>query len=724
MRLKIHELPPKIRQRCAILIACIASISAALVCFSIPSIGILEWRLADFWATQSPKGIADKVAVVGIDEEFLNAHAWPVEKDVYGDLIDFLMEMGAKTVVFDILFSDNLYSCGKSDSIFIAMLDSTPGIVLSCGNIVQKDRRGKGISRMSVIPPRFSIGRGVVPGFSVTGSILPYGELLRETRAMGFDNLAVPSHDGVDRKMQMVQSEDSLLFPSLSLAAASQFLGSASPAWDRGAGVIRLAGHAVPVDETGHLYVNFGKEIPMYTLSGVRAAHREFLKNGQPEIGRKQLEGRIIFIGNTANSLGDFGVSPLSKKDPLGRTPNVFMHARAAQTILDNSGIRFHGQRGACIFMGAIVLVLLVRFLLLSFRYSWIVVPIAFFAAYIISWRLYGANHFFPLLEGVAAGTVMFLLCSLLFYLEKELERRYLYTTFKTYLSPRIIDEMYEKQINPGLGGKQVHATAFFSDLENFSGFSEDMAATPAKIVDILNDYFSRMTSILIECNGTLDKFIGDAIVAFFGAPRPSEKHAVEACTTAVKMQEALAALRTEWATREELHEKVKTLKMRIGINTGNFVTGNIGGKLRMNYTMIGDAVNCASRLESACKEYGGYTVTGEETYLRARSQFLFRKLDKIRVKGRREPLVMYQLLGSPRTGAAGDDNLRLLIQSYEKALEIYLSGDFPLAAARFGESLKFERYPKDKNPSRVMMDRCEHFSRMMPKDWDGAFRT
>jgi adenylate cyclase len=720
--IKIRDVSPNVRRRYAVFLAFFISIVFTLVVFSIPSVKILEWRPADFWAARSFQGrIADKVAVVGIDEDFLNKFSWPVEKDVYGDLIDFLSEMGVKAIVFDLLFSDNLYSCGKGDSIFTGMLEYTPGIVLSCANIVRKDELRKGTTRISSIPKRFAIGKGTVPGYSIFGSILPYKELLQNAPAMGFDNLAIPSLDGVDRKIPMVQSEDSLLFPSLSLAASLMYYGIDKPVWDNSAGKIMLGSRAIPVDETGHLYVNFSTDVPLFPISKVRASHKEYLQNGQAKIGKKQLEGRIVFIGNTAPSLGDFGVNPLSKKESLGRTPNVFMHARAAQTILDDTGLRFHGRRGAVVFVLAILIALLIRFLFLRFRFSWIIVPIVFILAYFLSRQLYLANHFFPVLEGMTAGAVMFLLCSLFAYLEKETERRFLYSTFKTYLSPRVIDDLYEKKINPGLGGKQVYGTAFFSDLENFTGFSEDMASSPSKIVDILNDYFSAMTDILIENNGTLDKFIGDAMVAFFGAPRPSDQHAFEACSAAVKMQEALAELRAQWAARPDLHEKVKTLKMRVGINTGNFVTGNIGGKLRMNYTMIGDAVNLASRLESACKEYGVYTVTGERTYESVTTRFLFRKLDKIRVKGKREPVVLYQLMGKPRSD---DSRSYRLIETYEKALAAYLAGDFAGATNRFSASLALERFQGLKNPSRVMMDRCEHLARMMPDHWDGVYKA
>jgi adenylate cyclase len=350
-------------------------------------------------------------------------------------------------------------------------------------------------------------------------------------------------------------------------------------------------------------------------------------------------------------------------------------------------------------------------------QYSFPVALVLLGALFFLSRYFYTNSHFVPVVEAAAAGGMFVVFASLGIYLERDADHRYLRATFGKYISPLLIADMAENNIQPALGGEEVYGTAFFSDIESFSSFSETLS--PMELIAHLNEYFSTMTRILLDHSGTLDKYIGDAIVAFFGAPRPSHHHAREACTAAVRMQEALAGLRAKWQKLPTMPEKVRTLKMRIGINTGRFVTGNMGCDLRMNYTMLGDTVNLAARLEGAGKEYGIYTVVGEETYEVVRHDFLFRKLDTIRVKGRAEPGGIYQLMGKPREG---DEGLRELVETYENGLAAYVRGDFPEAKALFESALKLERFPDLKNPSRVMLDRTEHLIRIDPGKWDGVY--
>lgn len=715
----LYEIPSRKRLGFGFAAAALVSFAVSSLFFSFHSIGVLEWRLADSWVQKAfGKKVSDKVAVIGIDEQLLNDFGWPLEKDLYGDLIGYLGDMGATGIVFDILFADNLDACGKGDSLFREIVGLTPGVALCYAGLSDNFGTEKYPGRKSIIPPRFAVGKGAVPDWNVDGAVLPYPQLMRQAHRLGFLNLVPPFFDGIDRKMPLFISQDSLMYPSLALTAA--MIGD-SNSLITGQGCLReitVHGKRIPLDGKGQMYVNFDDSIPVYSLTEVRRSHRQWLLGKAPSIAGKAFKGRTVFIGNTALSLGDFGITPLSSREPLGRSPNVMMHAAALSTILEGKAITALGRPYSFLYMAVILLIMGILFYFLpaqaAFPLSVVLIGLGMLGGQL----LYACLYFLPVLEGSCAGGLFCLLSTLVVYIEKEMDRKYLHSVFGQYLSPRVIEEMYRKQIRPKLGGADVYATAFFSDIEDFSKFSE--AFQPSELVNHLNEYFSVMTTIVLDCGGTLDKFIGDSIAAFFGAPSVSPAHAFDACMAAVKMQEALAGLRAKWQQSENLHECAKNLKMRIGINSGNFVAGNIGCEIRMNYTMIGDTVNLASRIEGAAKEYGVYTLVGEETYKAVKDDFRFRRLDRVQVRGRGKPTFIYQLMGTPRDD---DKPLLELIGKYEEALDAYMNTRFTDAQGLFKESLKLEKFPGLKNPSLVMLERSEHFLKIMPHNWDGVFR-
>ena len=717
MKVALYEIPRKKRLRYGLGLSAAISFIFCAVIFSFSSINVLEWRLADLWAQRAyGNTVSREVAVVGIDEAFLDENGWPLEKDLYGDCIDYLTEMGVRAIAFDILFADNLDACGKGDSLFREIVHLSPQVIMGCGAIMDDAAGSKIKGKPSSVPGRYSLDKSFTSGVAVTEAILPYPALLEKCAGIGFFNLAIPFIDGVDRRIPLFFKQDSLVFPSLALAAAMRF--SDTPRVKRTSPkTVRVNGKAIPIDPDGYVCVNFTDSIPCYSMTDIRSSHRQWLKGEKSTIGRDQITGRIVFIGNTALSLGDFGVTSVSNREPTGRSPNVLMHARSAATLLNGTAVRNHGRSIA-------LLISLLLVLSLALLYYRLPAQMALFcglvlgALGIIAHRsCYLHGHFVPLLEGASCVILFCILGTLVVYLEKEINRKYLYTIFGRYLSPKIIEEMYKKQQKPVLGGEEVHATAFFSDIENFSTFSE--ALTPVELIKSLNEYFDVMTRTLLDYNGTLDKFIGDAIVAFFGAPCRFTMHAYDACRAAVAMQEALAHLRQKWQQNSLAPVAIKNLKMRIGINTGRFVTGNIGCAIRMNYTMIGDTVNLASRLEGAAKLYGVYTVVGEETYTAVKESFHFRRLDYIRVKGRNQPAAIYQLMGTRREH---DGWIETLIPSYGKALDAYGKGDFSKALSLFEQSQVLERYAEHKNPSRIMRERCLYLMNNKPDQWDGVF--
>jgi adenylate cyclase len=296
-------------------------------------------------------------------------------------------------------------------------------------------------------------------------------------------------------------------------------------------------------------------------------------------------------------------------------------------------------------------------------------------------------------------------------YLTEKRERHFIENTFGKYMSPKVVDKLLEDPTGLKLGGEEKELTAFFTDLGGFTTFSEQLSAE--ELVNLLNEYLTEMTEILLKHEGTLDKYDGDAIKAFFGAPVYFNDHAKRACWVAIEMQEKLAILREKWA-----REKRPELSMRIGINTGMMVVGNMGSKNRMNYGMNGDSVNLAARLEGVNKEYGTFTLISESTYEQARDFIETREIDNVRVIGRTNPTRIYELLGKK---GFMDDPILEILPLYKEGLKFYKESKWREAIAYFQKAL--EEHPED-GPSLTLLKRCQLLQKdsQMEKDWDGVY--
>lgn len=332
-----------------------------------------------------------------------------------------------------------------------------------------------------------------------------------------------------------------------------------------------------------------------------------------------------------------------------------------------------------------------------------------------------GGSVVIPIIPPMVGMALVYVANVLYQFILEQRDKYFLKNTFGTYISPELIDKMYEEKQEPKLGGDEGHHTAFFTDIQSFSSFSEQLSAS--EVVELLNEYLTDMTTILLDNQGTLDKYIGDAIVAFYGAPVPVERHEYLACLTAIQMQERLAELRAKWqAEGGKWPEIVHHMQNRIGIATGSMVTGNMGSAMRMNYTMMGDIVNTAARLESSAKQYGIYIQVAEETYQATQDEFEWRDLDFVKVKGKTLPVRVYECIS--RKGQL-PGNYAAILPAYHEALKLYRAQQWDQAREAFIEADKLEdMFPyRPANPSRIYIPRCEQFKANPPGDnWDGSF--
>ncbi len=315
-----------------------------------------------------------------------------------------------------------------------------------------------------------------------------------------------------------------------------------------------------------------------------------------------------------------------------------------------------------------------------------------------------------PVVPGVSLG-LAFVLATAYSYATEGRQKLAIRRMFSRYMSEKVISHLMNHPELLNLGGERRRMTLFFSDLAGFTTISERLGAE--EVVALLNDYLSRMTDIILDEEGTVDKFEGDAIMAFWGAPLPQEDQALRACRAALRQQAALAELNQHF-------EKMglPRLGMRIGMHTGDAIVGNLGSEKRFDYTAIGDTVNLASRLEGLNKFYGTFIMASETTRAECGDGVVFREMDRVAVKGKVKPVGVFQPLG-----LAGDlpPAAIELANDFAGALELYRQEKFPEAAALFQAILV--KHPGD-SPSQVFLKRCQAYQESPPPpDWQGVFR-
>jgi len=432
------------------------------------------------------------------------------------------------------------------------------------------------------------------------------------------------------------------------------------------------------------------------------------------------MEGNIFIIGSSSPSLFDIKSAPHEKNYPA-----VEIHASILNSIITDTFVRRPALWQDFLILVAVgFIVAFIAFLTKPMLAS-LCAAAAIFIYVVTAFQVFDSSFLWiEIVRPMLTITLVFTAVMAYRYMTEEKDRKFLHNTFKQYLSPELIEKMYEQKRRPQLGGEEGIRTAYFTDIEGFSTFSEKLDS-PTRLVELLNEYLSDMTDILLKHGGTLDKYEGDAIIAFFGAPSPMPDHAEKACDTALKMQSCLGKLREKWRSEgEKWPQIVHNMRMRIGINTGNITTGNMGSAVRMNYTMMGDAVNLAARLESAAKRYGVYTVISDNTYKEVQDAFVVRKLDLITVVGKEEPISIYELLcrKDELTKEISD-----MLALYNEAVDRYFNKDWEAALKSFVTLSEMEPNkkinPQKPTPSSYFAERCAKLIEQQPKDWDGVNR-
>ena len=484
----------------------------------------------------------------------------------------------------------------------------------------------------------------------------------------------------------------------------------------------------IPVDEQGLMVVNHlgpSELAPGETTAGRRYRFPRYsiadIVNGRETAAPPEaFRNKMVLVGGTAVALSDQRVTPFD-----AAFPGVETHATIVDNILRQRFLVEPWWGSWCtianiVLVGALLMLLLPRLGALQGDIVTILLGLGNLG---LNYALFVTQGWLLSIVYPMLATVMVWLGMTIYhFVFEQKQSRYLRKTFSTYLSPELVTQMISDRVEPKLGGSSGIRTAYFTDIASFSSFAEVLTAT--QLVELLNEYLSVMTDILIAEGGTLDKYEGDAILAFFGAPIEQPDHAARAVRVALAMQQALAQLRDKWcAEGDKWPDLVRQMRMRIGMSSGEVVIGNMGSTMRMDYTMMGDVVNTAARLETAAKQYGIYIqCTTDTLQMAGPDDFEWRYTEKIKLVGKTEAVETVEIMA--HKGALPPEQVQMRA-IYHQGLELYLQQQWDEAIAKFTESEKLEEvFPRrPTTPSRVCIEHCEFFRDNPPgPNWDGSW--
>lgn len=441
--------------------------------------------------------------------------------------------------------------------------------------------------------------------------------------------------------------------------------------------------------------VQFDSKINQYISKKVKVNKKEFMKD------------RIFVLGATAIGIYDLRVTPFEENFPGAET-----HVNVVDNLITRNFLKKHPKEetamlGVLLVLGILQSIALTKLGALNgLLFSGGVI---FLTAIIDRQFIYGNGYvtsiIFPIMQ------TLFIYVSMTFYkyFTEERNKRELRSTFSKYVSPAIVDEILEDPDNIELGGRKEHITVFFSDVRGFTTISEKL--DPRALTDLLNSYLTPMTDLVFKNQGTLDKYMGDAVMAFFGAPIHFPDHAKHACRCALESLVKLKELQKQY---EE--QGLPTIDIGIGLNTGECNVGNMGSETVRNYTVMGDAVNLGSRLEGINKQYGTRIIISEYTYEEVKDTFVCREIDLVRVKGKILPVKIYELVAEKKP----PEHMKNVLNHFNDGYQLYHQKEFQLALDKFNAALEEK---SDDMVSQLYKQRCEDYcAEPPPDDWDGVF--
>jgi len=669
----------------------------------------LDWR---FRLLSDRRKAGDDIIIFYIDQKSLDHYArnegisWPWPRGMYKPVIDFCVKGGARAVVFDMLFTETSSFGSEDDAEFASAVGNGANVFLAFFAST-KDAPGK--KRYALLAEKYALevaGSGRLSLKEDRSVTLPVDELLKVSRGAG-NVSADPDDDGVFRRAPLVSRFQGQSYPFLSFAASRFVLGDAPVRYD--GNNLTVGGRAIPVDEHGRMVIRYHGPTgtyASYSIGDIIQSSVRLESDMRPLLDPSIVKDKVVVIGCSAPGLMDLRVNPFS---------SVYPGAEVHATVIDNilrGDFLLRMSKGwvyftvilSAVIAGIIVycvrsvlaISLLIALMMLCFSLTVVL--------------LFMRGTWFDVVVPLFAIFSTFAVSNTVNYATEGKKKRQLKQMFSQYSSPAVVDELLK---NPGklkLGGERKELTVFFSDIAGFTTISESMAPEP--LVDLLNEYLNEMSEVILSYDGTVDKYIGDAIMAVWGAPVDQPDHAVRACDAALDCRKRLRVFRDTLKARG-----LPDLNSRIGLSSGMMLVGNMGSKQRFDYTVIGDAVNLGSRLEGANKNYGTSLMINERTRELAGDAIVVRELDLLRVKGKNRPITVFELVA--KAGEARFETTEK-IRLFHEGLALYRRMRWDEAFRAFQSVMTID---PDDGPAKIYIDRINEFRNNPPAEgWDGVY--
>jgi adenylate cyclase len=629
-----------------------------------------------------PGTATDQVVTVLINQQDLNwaktvngwSYPWP--REAYAAVASFCRRGGAKALVLDLIFTEpSAYGVGDDEAFAGGLAES--GSVIGTVNLAKDKEQGPSTQwppeatqkSLAIVGLDQWLRQAKPKAFSFPFAQFPIPELSRSAALLANTNLPPDDVDLVYRREPLFSGFAGRIVPSEALGA--WLVGNpAERSFSIAPGSLVLGGRQVPIDSEGRAILRYRAPAmrTSYPASAVIQSEIQLMNGDAPGLDPAVLKGKYVFFGVAAPGLYDLKTTPMS-----GLTPGVEVIA----TMLDNLLSKDFMRPVGLLLTLALLLVLCVGAGIAVSSVSGAARNALIYVVFIplapaLSIAAY-ALGFWLQMVALELGTVFSLVgASLASYATEGQQKRYLKSAFRQYLSPTWIEELIAHPERLRLGGERRELSIFFSDVQGFTGISE--ALSPEDLTALLNEYLSAMTDIIQEEGGTIDKYEGDAIIAFWNAPLPQPDHAVRSVRAALRCQARLAEMRPGFHARLG-----KDMFVRVGINSGPAVVGNMGSRTRFDYTMLGDQVNLASRLEGINKQFGTYTMISAAVVEKIGGAYPVRELSRVAVVGRKEPVTVYEPMLAEEYAARAPQ-----LSVFERGLREYYAGKFADARATF----------------------------------------
>jgi adenylate cyclase len=621
---------------------------------------------------RGPVSPSADIAIIAInDKSIAELGRFPWSRSTFTALVDEVHKAGAKALLMDVFFPEP--EGPKVDKAFAAALARAGNVSLAIAFEFAPDGRVIG----------------------VTGNI-PI--LKQASYAEGHINF-LPDKDGVNRRTMLLVPHEGSLVPSLGLQGAMAALGVKEVVQRPYS--VRVGERRVPTDYYDTMLINFlgpPGAFPMYSFADVMKGR----------IAPEELHDKILFLGMTALGIYDMRVTPFH-----GNTPGVEINATICDNILRGHFVRRSIPEALLDLLFIILVGALVFFSTFRLRpvHALLLLPLVLGGYVVLAVVMFGKGHWLSIIYPLTSGILAYTVAAGFRFVILDRRSREIHSVFSSYVSKKIVDELVRHPERATIGGDHRQITILFLDIKGFTSISERLPAM--ELVSTLNRYFDVLTKVIMEHDGTVDKFLGDGLMAYWGAPLAVAHHEAKGAACILALKEAVARLL-------ESHPELPEFTFRAGLNNGDVVAGNIGAPGRkMEYTVIGDTVNLAARLEGTAKFYGVDNLVSESLYAATSNDFIYRELDRIRVVGKKIPITIYELLASGKEGV--DDNIHKMLSLFAQGLQAYRDKRWQDASGIF-EAL-CQRYPDDK-PSQLYLERCRRYIKEPPpENWDTIFQ-